>query len=163
MARLLPHRRQRSFFFYPFTKSLIGETCYEHPAKPQLPLGKPAGAGRLALSGHVGHRRPADLPGHPPRHGAVAAAAHGLWHHSGQHSVLRRHRPAACLRRGGARRADHPLQRRHRQRAVPADSVHRHRRNDRLWPAAVQPQADDLRRGSPVRHFLHTVRGVDVL
>ena len=45
----------------------------------------------------------------------------------------------------------------------PPDPLYRHWRHDRLWPAADQPQADDFRRGSPVRHLLYPVPGLRVL
>ena len=39
--------------------------------------------------------------------------------------------------------------------ALPAAAVYRHRRDDRLWAPAFQPEDVPLRRGGAVRHFPH--------
>ena len=57
------------------------------------------------------------------------------------------------------RAAQHPLPDGRRQRAVPAADLRRHRRDDRLRPAAREPAHDAARRGRAVRHLRHAAAG----
>ena len=72
---------------------------------------------------------------------------------------VRRHRHAR--RRQGAdqgrhRLPAHHLQHGHRQRAVPAAHLHRHRRDDGFRAAAGEPEDPAVRRRRPVRHLPHS-------
>ena len=72
-----------------------------------------------------------------------------------QPAELRRPQPDGRGHRREPRHHPVALRDNHRgQRGAAAAAVHRHRRDDRLRPAAFKPEDVPLRRGGAVRHFL---------